>query len=664
MAYTTEKGRIERRLIMSDTYNNYNGNDGNGNHSDENNVNNTNMANVNAPADSDSTMVNTTADMEPDYSHTTAGDSVTATGTETEGTASGEGSQESSSTYGYSYINQEHKNPYTVWRADENTAGAYTDNAGSSYGTARDNSQYGSGSYQGYGGTQPDQNGWYHNNAGYGAPGSQQGGGYNGQYNNGGAYGATQAGNTGTYGSAQNGGDYSSIYGNGDSQAGYTTDTDAKKQKREERARKRAEKAAGASQNFGVKLAKCASIALIFGLVSGTVFEGSRYLTGGLLGTDKKEVVTTTEHTQKETVQQPAPDSGENVAATPASSGADVSAIVEACMPSIVSITNLSQVQVQNFFGQVQNYEVPSAGSGVIIGEDDNYLYIVTNNHVVESNSGSSSQGVEYSTTLTIQFEDKTTASAEIKGTDRSSDLAVVKVNKSDIEKETLSRIKIATLGDSDNVKVGSQAIAIGNALGYGQSVTGGWVSALNREVTIQDEKTRESFTNELIQTDAAINPGNSGGALLNNKGEVIGINSSKYSDTDVEGMGFAIPSNTAKPIIEDLIKREVVTDDDKAAFLGIVGADVTSTISQTYNIPEGICITEVSKGTAAEKYGLQRGDIITKFDGKAVKSYRAFQNMITYYEAGSEVEIEIYRAGEGGYQQQTVKVVLGKKNA
>ena len=638
---------------MNDTYNNYNGSN-----TDENSTEPVNAEYAGNTDGNDAGTAGQAAERDADDSTVSGTDSAAAAG-----------SGESSSTYGYSYVNQEHKNPYAVWRADENTAGSYTDHsgtAGNGCTASGNNSPYGNStgnnSGNGYGNVQPDGSYWYNSSNG-------------GQYQAGGAYGSVQPdgsqyGNANGYGyggpqadngSAQNAGSYSSIYGGTDSGTDYSTSSDMKKQKREERARKRAEKAAGANPNFGVKLAKCASIALIFGLVAGTVFEGSRYVTGGLLGTDRKETVSSADQ-QQETVLQTPPETGENVVATPASSGADVSAIVEACMPSIVSITNLSQVQVQNFFGQVQNYEVPSAGSGVIIGEDDKYLYIVTNNHVVES--ASSSRTVEYSTTLTIQFEDKTTASAEIKGTDRSSDLAVVKVNKSDIEKETLSSIKIATLGDSDKVKVGSQAIAIGNALGYGQSVTGGWVSALNREVTIQDEKTGESFTNELIQTDAAINPGNSGGALLNNKGEVIGINSSKYSDTDVEGMGFAIPASTAKPIIEDLIKREVVTDDDKAAFLGIVGADVTSAISQTYNIPEGICITELSKGAAAEQYGLQKGDIITKFDGKAVKSYRAFQNMITYYEAGSEVEIEIYRAGEGGYQQQTVKVVLGKKNA
>lgn len=538
--------------------------------------------------------------------------------------------QEGSSTYGYSYINQEQKNPYTVWRADENTVNPNT-------GTTYSNAQYGNS--------------------------NTYGGAYQAQYDS--HAGAGQNAQSGVN-NEQSSNPYSSIYGDGagGQQGGWNSYSDEKKQKKEERARKRAEKAANSNTNFGIKLAKCASIALIFGLVAGTAFEGASYVAGNAFGTRQEEIAALTEQDAGNKQQEaiPSDDQPKKTATPTAAAGVDVSATVEACMPSIVAITNLSQVQIQNFFGQVQNYELPSAGSGVIVGEDDNYLYIATNNHVVENNS-TNNRVVETATTLTIQFFDETTASAEVKGTDRSSDLAVVKVSKNDIEKDTLSKIKIASLGDSDQVKVGSQAIAIGNALGYGQSVTGGWVSALNREVTIQDEKTGESFTNELIQTDAAINPGNSGGALLNSAGEVIGINSSKYSDTDVEGMGFAIPSNTAKPIIEDLIKREVVSD-DKAAFLGLVGVDVTASISSAYHIPEGVCITELTRGGAAEKYGLQKGDIITKFDGKAVKTSQSLEKMLTYYEAGSEVEVTIQRAAEGGYQEQTVKIVLGKKNA
>lgn len=541
----------------------------------------------------------------------------------TDNSQNGQNSQpESSSTYGYSYVNQEQKNPNNIWRAEDNTSSnAYTGSAASSYNNA-------SGSDNAY------------NNA---------------QYQTGSTYSNAQSGaNAGGSGQFENNNTYQNIYGSTNSQGSWNNYSDAKKQRKEARAQKRAQKAANSNPNFGIKLAKCASLALVFGLVAGTAFEGSSYLMGSALGTNEKQAVTQSDGRDKEVLTTSDNKQKNNAAKVSYTAGAlmDVSEITEACMPSIVAITNMSEVQFQNWFGQVQNYESQSAGSGIIVSEDNDYLYIATNNHVVESAS-----------TLTIQFCDNTTAGAEVRGTDKSTDLAVVKVKKADIGAETLSTIKVAELGDSDEVKVGSPAIAIGNALGYGQSVTTGVVSAVDREVTIQDDTTKESFTNDLIQTDAAINPGNSGGALLNINGEVIGINSSKYSDTTVEGMGFAIPANMAKPIIEDLIVREAVSE-DKAAFLGIVGVDVTSTVADTYNMPEGIFITELSRGTAAEKYGLKKGDIITKFDGKEVKSMEALTNRLAYYEAGTEVEVTVQRASEGGYQEQTIPVVLGKKNS
>lgn len=539
---------------------------------------------------------------------------------------------ETSSTYGYSYVNQEQKNPNSIWRAEENTSNSYTGSA--AYGSTQSN---GSNAYDhaqsngnhAYGSTQPN------GNTAYG----------NAQSDSNTAYSSTQSDNSSAY---------SSIYGNADRQGNWSTYSETKQQKKEARARKRAEKAANANPNFGIKLAKCASLALVFGLVAGTAFEGSSYLMGNALGTNDKETVVTVNEDKEKDVLTTTDSTKKTTPATGVSYGyiPDFSAVVEECMPSIVAITNMSEVQYENWFGQVRNYESESAGSGIIVSEDSDYLYIATNNHVVES-----------ATTLTIRFCDDSTASAEVRGTDKSTDLAVVKVKKENIEAETLSAIKIASLGDSDEVKVGSQSIAIGNALGYGQSVTTGAVSALNREVTIRDEATGETFTNELLQTEAAINPGNSGGALLNCNGEVIGINSSKYSDTTVEGMGFAIPSNMAKPIIEDLIVREAVSE-DKAAYLGIVGVNVTSTVADTYNMPEGIFITELSKGTAAEQYGLRKGDIITKFDGKTVKSMDSLSNMLTYYAAGTEVDVTVQRAAEGGYQEQVIPVVLGKKNS
>mgnify|MGYP001048341718 CR=1 FL=1 len=537
---------------------------------------------------------------------------------------------ESGSTYGYSYLNQEQKNPNNIWRADENTTGAYT---GSSYNSAQSGTSNGYGTYSN---PQSDQT---------------NGGAYTAQSDtaNGNAYGSTQQ----DY--ANN---YSNIYGKANHQsAGWNTYSDAKQQKKAERAQRRAAKKAeagtNANSNFGVKLAKCASFALIFGLVAGTAFEGSSYVAGSLFGTKDKEVSAVPDAGSSEDALKIGEDTQTSapLTATASSTGDGVVSIVEQCMPSIVAITNMSQVQYQNWFGQVQKYEVPSAGSGIIVGENKDYLYIATNNHVVES-----------ATTLTIRFSDDTTASAEIKGTDVSTDLAVIQVKKADIDSGTLSKIKVATLGDSSEIKVGSQAIAIGNALGYGQSVTAGYISALEREVTTQDENSGNSYTNKLIQTDAAINPGNSGGALLNKNGEVIGINSSKYNDTAVEGMGFAIPSNTAKPIIEDLITKEQVSD-DKAAYLGIHGENVTAAVTEAYNMPEGVFVKEVFKGTAAEQYGIKAGDIITSLDGRDIATMEVLHTRLSYYEAGSQVEIIVQRPMQNGYEEVKLSVVLGKKN-
>lgn len=329
----------------------------------------------------------------------------------------------------------------------------------------------------------------------------------------------------------------------------------------------------------------------------------------------------------------------------------DVSDIVDAVMPSIVAITNVSQTEYQSFWGQPQTYESTSCGSGIIVSQDDNYLYIATNNHVVEGESS-----------LTVTFANDDTVSAEVKGTDPSTDLAVVKVDLSSISADTMSAIKVATLGDSDNLKVGESSIAIGNALGYGQSVTTGVISALNRQVSVSESSSNTNYTAELIQTDAAINPGNSGGALLNTAGEVIGINSVKYSDTSVEGIGYAIPMNTAKPIIEDLITKEKVDEAD-SAYLGVAGVDVTNDVAQKYNMPTGVYVAQVVDGSAAAQAGIQQGDIITSFDGKEITSMEELKNTVEYYAAGTQVDVVIERSSNGQYQEQTLSVTLGRKN-
>lgn len=408
---------------------------------------------------------------------------------------------------------------------------------------------------------------------------------------------------------------------------------------------------------FGRKLMKCVALALVFGLVAGTAFAGT---------TSFFHTVTATE----ETAQQDESLSGgdlniagssetvDNVSATPenskqtAADGAvtDVSGIVSQTMPSIVSITTIARTQVRGFFGRTQEYESEGCGSGIIVSQDDEYLYIATNNHVVS--------GAE---TLTVLFCDDSTVSAEVKGTDESSDLAVVAVALEDIEDETKDKIRTATFGDSSALKVGETAIAIGNALGYGQSVTTGVISALNREVSVQNESDGSTVTNELLQTDAAINPGNSGGALLNLKGEVIGINSVKYSETSVEGMGYAIPSASALPIIKQLITREVVSG-SKSAYLGISGVDVTDTVSDTYQMPQGVYVAQVIEGSGAANAGLQQGDIITKFDGRNITSMEEMQGLMKYLSAGDTVNVTIERAQNGEYVEMELEIVLGSK--
>ena len=349
--------------------------------------------------------------------------------------------------------------------------------------------------------------------------------------------------------------------------------------------------------------------------------------------TDKKADIPNTTTSTAQTVSQ-------------AGSGYSVSDIAKNCMPSIVAITTKGIEEVRSMFG-TQQRESEGAGSGIIVGKNDTELLIATNNHVVS--------GAEE---VSVCFDDSedSVVSAKVKGTDSSNDLAIVSVALSDISDDILSNIKIATIGDSSSVQVGDQVVAIGNALGYGQSVTTGIVSALDREVTI------DNVTSKLIQTDAAINPGNSGGALLNTAGEVIGINSVKYSDTSVEGIGYAIPMDTAKPIIEELITKEKV-DESNSAYLGIAGVDVTSDVAKTYNMPTGVYVAQVMEGAAAEQAGIQKGDIITKFDGKDVTSMEELSSNMQYYAAGTTVDVVIERSSNGQYEEQTISVILGKKN-
>ncbi|MDD6057565.1 MAG: trypsin-like peptidase domain-containing protein [Clostridiales bacterium] len=405
------------------------------------------------------------------------------------------------------------------------------------------------------------------------------------------------------------------------------------------------------SGGFGIKLVKCAALALVFGLVSGVVFQGVQVVSNTILGVGGS-TIESEKGTAGGTDTQLEPNASIGTTAISKTYVAtDVSDVVSEIMPSIVAITNISKTEYQSFWGGVpRTYESSSAGSGIIVGQNENYLYIATNNHVVEG-----------STSLTVTFSDDTTVSAEVKGTAPYTDLAVIQVENAKIESGTLANIKVATLGNSDALKVGEASIAIGNALGYGQSVTMGCISALNREVSVSDSSSNTSYTAELIQTDAAINPGNSGGALLNAAGEVIGINSVKYSSTSVEGIGYAIPINTAMPIIEDLITKDKVDSADRA-YLGIAGVDVTKDVSEAYKMPQGLHVAQVVEGSAAEQAGIQVGDIITYFDGKAIRSMQELSSSLEYYKAGETVEVTIQRLSDGQYAEYKLSVTLGKK--
>lgn len=388
---------------------------------------------------------------------------------------------------------------------------------------------------------------------------------------------------------------------------------------------------------FGPFVGKTVAAALIFGLVGGGVFTGVSYIGTRALPTSSTSSAKLT-NASSSTKQTSTSGSATDIP--------DVSSIVEDVMPSIVAITNTGTVTYNSFFGK-QSQQSQSCGSGIIVSEDDDYLYIATNNHVVAD-----------SEELTVQFNDDSVVKAEIRGTDPDDDLAVVRVKKSDMGSDTYSAIKIATIGDSDSTEVGSPAIAIGNALGYGQSVTTGIVSALNRTVTTQDSTTGETVTNNnLIQTDAAINPGNSGGALLNAKGEVIGINSVKYSSTEVEGIGYAIPMSVAQPIIESLIQNGSYTNEN-AAYLGIKGGDVSSDMV-AYGFPQGVYISSVVSGSGASNAGLQEGDIITAIDSTDISSMTELQSALKSYSAGDKVKLTVARQNGRQYEQTEVEVTL-----
>ena len=380
------------------------------------------------------------------------------------------------------------------------------------------------------------------------------------------------------------------------------------------------------------KFIKVISLALVFGIVASVAFQATNLVADRFLGTTESREVKSVDNTK---ISQ----------STGETAKSDIASIAEEVMPSVVSITNLSVQQVQSFFGGIQEQESKSVGSGIIISQNDSELLIITNNHVVEGNE-----------TLTVSFVDEESVEAQVKGTDAAKDLAVIAVQTKKIKDTTMDQIKVASLGNSDQLQVGESVIAIGNALGYGQSVTSGIVSATGRELDGIDEK--------LIQTDAAINPGNSGGALLNANGEVIGINTAKVATDTVEGMGYAIPIDTAKPIFEELMNRttRTIVETEEQGFMGLTPVDVTAEAKQLYNMPSGAFVYDVMEESAAEEAGIVKGDIITKVDGMAISSKDELLERMQYYKAGETIDVVLQSAQGSEYVERTVSVTLGER--
>ena len=422
-------------------------------------------------------------------------------------------------------------------------------------------------------------------------------------------------------------------------------------------------------KSFQKKAGTTIALAVIFGLVAAVVFQAANFAADRFLNTGKSSVQIKT--TDSVDLQETASDDSTADKVLSDSENGTVAAVAQASMPSVVAITTVSVQEIPSFFGYSSHqYKSASTGSGIIVGDNDDELLIATNNHVVDGATTLSvcfiGDDVANAETETVNAGDngdlnvEDAVSAKIKGTDADNDLAVVAVKKSDIPEDTLNQIKIAQIGSSDDLAVGQQVVAIGNALGYGQSVTSGWISALNRTISTDDG----TNSTGLIQTDAAINPGNSGGALLNMKGELIGINSAKYADSAVEGMGYAIPISKAKPILEELMNRETreKVDSSKKGYLGVSLANLTTEAIEMYNMPTGAFVRSVEDDSPAQEAGICKGDIIVKFDGQKVSDGDDLLDKLQYYKSGEKIEAVIARATNGEYEENTIALTLGTR--
>ena len=421
--------------------------------------------------------------------------------------------------------------------------------------------------------------------------------------------------------------------------------------------------------SFQKKAGATIALAVIFGLVAAVVFQAANFAADRFLNTGKSSVQIKT--TDSVDLQETASDDSTADKVLSDSENGTVAAVAQASMPSVVAITTVSVQEIPSFFGYSSHqYKSASTGSGIIVGDNDDELLIATNNHVVDGATTLSvcfiGDDVANAETETVNAGDngdlnvEDAVSAKIKGTDADNDLAVVAVMKSYIHEDTLNQIKIAQIGSSDDLAVGQQVVAIGNALGYGQSVTSGWISALNRTISTDDG----TNSTGLIQTDAAINPGNSGGALLNMKGELIGINSAKYADSAVEGMGYAIPISKAKPILEELMNRETreKVDSSKKGYLGVSLANLTTEAIEMYNMPTGAFVRSVEDDSPAQEAGICKGDIIVKFDGQKVSDGDDLLDKLQYYKSGEKIDAVFARATNGEYEENTIELTLGTR--
>lgn len=391
--------------------------------------------------------------------------------------------------------------------------------------------------------------------------------------------------------------------------------------------------------------------ALLFGTVAGGTMFGVNNLATNLIQTEEETVAHSKKASEVSTVELKEASTAVTTANSSSPTVADVSPIVESAMPSVVAIKGTTSVEAYSWFGEDQSYDAASSGSGIIIGKNDTELLIVTNNHVVEDTKD-----------LSVVFIDNEEVKAAIKGRDSDNDIAIIAVKLADIKPETIEKIAVAQMGDSDELKVGQGVVAIGNALGYGQSVTVGYVSALDREVT-----TKDSSIKNLLQTDAAINPGNSGGALLNMSGEVIGINTAKYASTEVEGMGYAIPISKVKDIIADLSSKETRSDkvdEAKQGYLGIQGKNIGEEVAEAYDMPRGVYVYKIVENSSAANSDLREKDIITKIDAQSVKSMEDLKDILSYYKSGEKIKLTVQRLNDSTYEEKEIEITLSDRSA